>query len=176
MCRTGCCASMDPFWGAAVPPAAHFAARRFAARWLLVFVCLAAAAAAGRAQQSHRGARSACLAGHLAVRCGAGGDEPLDTQYRLGEYNYASDFGSQPFPTLVPMRHFSAKRAAADPVFPVCEPGRWQVIRGSIGSCIGSRAVRSLPLWLLGCGDTTGGGACSLPRLPAVPAMRPPGR
>lgn len=29
-------------------------------------------------------------------------------QYRLGEYNYASDFGSQPFPTLVPMRHFSA--------------------------------------------------------------------
>ena len=32
----------------------------------------------------------------------------LDTQYRLGEYNYASDFGSQPFPTLVPMRHFSA--------------------------------------------------------------------
>ena len=32
----------------------------------------------------------------------------FDVQYRLGEYNYASDFGSQPFPTLVPMRHFSA--------------------------------------------------------------------
>ena len=32
----------------------------------------------------------------------------FDAQYRLGEYNYASDFGSQPFPTLVPMRHFSA--------------------------------------------------------------------
>jgi len=32
----------------------------------------------------------------------------LDTRYRLGEYNYASDFHSQPFPTLVPVRHFSA--------------------------------------------------------------------
>jgi hypothetical protein len=32
----------------------------------------------------------------------------LDTQYRLGEYNYASDFQSEPFPTLVPVRHFSA--------------------------------------------------------------------
>jgi len=26
----------------------------------------------------------------------------------LGEYNYASDFHSQEFPTLVPVRHFSA--------------------------------------------------------------------
>ena len=32
----------------------------------------------------------------------------FDAQYRLGEYNYASDFRSQSFPTLVPMRHFSA--------------------------------------------------------------------
>lgn len=31
-----------------------------------------------------------------------------DAQYRLGEYNYASDFRNQAFPTLVPMRHFSA--------------------------------------------------------------------
>ncbi|MCU1277945.1 MAG: TonB family protein / TonB-dependent receptor [bacterium] len=32
----------------------------------------------------------------------------FDTKYRLGEYNYASDFHSQPFPTLVPVRHFTA--------------------------------------------------------------------
>jgi TonB family protein len=32
----------------------------------------------------------------------------LDNQYRLGEYNYASDFHSQAFPTLVPVRQFSA--------------------------------------------------------------------
>jgi hypothetical protein len=32
----------------------------------------------------------------------------LDRRYRLGEYNYASDFGSQPAPTLVPQRHFAA--------------------------------------------------------------------
>jgi TonB family protein len=32
----------------------------------------------------------------------------LDTRYRLGEYNYASDFHSQAAPTLVPVRHFSA--------------------------------------------------------------------
>jgi TonB family protein len=32
----------------------------------------------------------------------------LDTQYRLGEYNYASDFHSQQTPTLVPVRHFTA--------------------------------------------------------------------
>lgn len=32
----------------------------------------------------------------------------LDTRYRLGEYNYASDFHSQQTPTLVPVRHFSA--------------------------------------------------------------------
>lgn len=32
----------------------------------------------------------------------------LDNQYRLGEYNYESDFHSQAFPTLVPVRHFSA--------------------------------------------------------------------
>lgn len=32
----------------------------------------------------------------------------LNTQYRLGEYNYASDFHSQAQPTLVPVRHFTA--------------------------------------------------------------------
>jgi len=32
----------------------------------------------------------------------------LDRRYRLGEYNYASDFKSQEQPTLVPMRHFTA--------------------------------------------------------------------
>jgi hypothetical protein len=32
----------------------------------------------------------------------------LDTQYRLGEFNYASDFHSEPAPTLVPVRHFTA--------------------------------------------------------------------
>jgi hypothetical protein len=32
----------------------------------------------------------------------------LDTRYRLGEYNYASDFHSQPQPTLVPERAFTA--------------------------------------------------------------------
>jgi iron complex outermembrane receptor protein len=32
----------------------------------------------------------------------------LNAQYRLGEYNYASDFHSQPQPTLVPDRTFTA--------------------------------------------------------------------
>jgi hypothetical protein len=32
----------------------------------------------------------------------------LDTKYRLGEFNFASDFHSQPQPTLVPQRLFSA--------------------------------------------------------------------
>jgi outer membrane receptor protein involved in Fe transport len=32
----------------------------------------------------------------------------LDKRYRLGEYNYVSDFHSQSQPTLVPARHFSA--------------------------------------------------------------------
>ena len=32
----------------------------------------------------------------------------LGRQYRLGEYNYVSDFRSAPYPTLVPARHFSA--------------------------------------------------------------------
>lgn len=32
----------------------------------------------------------------------------LDNRYRLGEYNYASDFHSQPQPTLVPERAFTA--------------------------------------------------------------------
>jgi outer membrane receptor protein involved in Fe transport len=32
----------------------------------------------------------------------------LDTQYRLGEYNYRSDFHSQAEPTLAVARHFTA--------------------------------------------------------------------
>lgn len=32
----------------------------------------------------------------------------LGRQYRIGEYNYVSDFRSAPYPTLVPARHFSA--------------------------------------------------------------------
>jgi len=32
----------------------------------------------------------------------------LDTQYRLGEFNFASDFHSQPQPSLVPERAFTA--------------------------------------------------------------------
>ncbi len=32
----------------------------------------------------------------------------LNSHYRLGEYNYASDFHSAPEPTLVPSRHFTA--------------------------------------------------------------------
>jgi len=32
----------------------------------------------------------------------------LDRQYRLSEYNYASDFRSQPYPTQVATRHFTA--------------------------------------------------------------------
>ncbi len=32
----------------------------------------------------------------------------LDRKYRLGEYNYASDFHSRPFPTLLAARHYSA--------------------------------------------------------------------
>ncbi len=32
----------------------------------------------------------------------------FNSQYRLGEYNYASDFHSQAEPTLVPSRHFAA--------------------------------------------------------------------
>ncbi|MFI5308775.1 MAG: TonB family protein, partial [Polyangiales bacterium] len=32
----------------------------------------------------------------------------FDRRYRLGEYNYVSDFHSEPLPTLVPVRHFAA--------------------------------------------------------------------
>ena len=41
-------------------------------------------------------------------RFGSSPTNLLDTQYRLGEYNYASDFHSQPQPTLVPERTFTA--------------------------------------------------------------------
>jgi TonB family protein len=39
---------------------------------------------------------------------GIAGQNLTDNQYRQGEYNYASDFHSQSFPTLVPVRHFTA--------------------------------------------------------------------
>ena len=32
----------------------------------------------------------------------------MDARYRLGEYNFASDFHSQGSATLVPSRHFAA--------------------------------------------------------------------
>jgi iron complex outermembrane receptor protein len=37
----------------------------------------------------------------------------LGRQYRLGEYNYASDFHSQEAPSLSPVRHFSAGQPRA---------------------------------------------------------------
>jgi hypothetical protein len=43
---------------------------------------------------------------HYSIRFAA--TNLLDTQYRLGEYNYASDFKSQQQPTLVPERTFTA--------------------------------------------------------------------
>jgi outer membrane receptor protein involved in Fe transport len=42
------------------------------------------------------------------LKLGISATNLLDTRYRLGEFNYASDFHSQPAPTLVPVRHFSA--------------------------------------------------------------------
>ncbi len=63
--------------------------------------------------QGERSDRIFTLDAHLAADWGAWrvslrGQNLLDTQYRLGEYNYASDFHSQPSPTLVPARAFSA--------------------------------------------------------------------
>ncbi|HEY2596546.1 MAG TPA: TonB-dependent receptor, partial [Chloroflexota bacterium] len=46
--------------------------------------------------------------GWPAFRAGIAITNLLNTQYRLGEYNFASDFHSQSEPTLVPVRHFSA--------------------------------------------------------------------
>ncbi len=43
---------------------------------------------------------------HYQVRLSA--TNVLDNRYRLGEYNYASDFKSRPQPTLVPEREFTA--------------------------------------------------------------------
>ena len=40
----------------------------------------------------------------LAITC----TNLLDRRYRIGEYNYVSDFRSASYPTLVPARHFSA--------------------------------------------------------------------
>jgi iron complex outermembrane recepter protein len=45
---------------------------------------------------------------YRAVAVGLISTNLLDRRYRLGEYNYASDFGSQPYPTLVAARHFAA--------------------------------------------------------------------
>jgi iron complex outermembrane receptor protein len=50
---------------------------------------------------------SASLAfGHFALELAA--QNLLDSRYRLGEYQYASDFHSRGWPTLVPARHFTA--------------------------------------------------------------------
>jgi iron complex outermembrane recepter protein len=43
---------------------------------------------------------------NVSVECAA--MNLLDRRYRLGEYNYASDFRSRAWPTLVPARHFTA--------------------------------------------------------------------
>ena len=43
-----------------------------------------------------------------AFSLGVIGTNLLDREYRLGEYNYTSNFRSQPYPTLVAARHFSA--------------------------------------------------------------------
>jgi hypothetical protein len=42
------------------------------------------------------------------IETGIAAQNLLDTKYRLGEYNYASDFHSQTQPTLVPARAFTA--------------------------------------------------------------------
>ena len=46
--------------------------------------------------------------GYRNVELGIEAKNLLDRQYRLGEYNYVSDFGSEEQPTLVPARHFTA--------------------------------------------------------------------
>lgn len=43
-----------------------------------------------------------------AVSLGLTATNLLDRRYRIGEYNYASDFRSQAYPTLVASRHFAA--------------------------------------------------------------------
>ena len=45
---------------------------------------------------------------YRAVSLGLISTNLLDRRYRLGEYNYSSDFGSQAYPTLVAARHFAA--------------------------------------------------------------------
>lgn len=42
------------------------------------------------------------------VQLGVSCTNLFDSRYRLGEYNYASDFHTAPYPTLVPSRMFSA--------------------------------------------------------------------
>ncbi|HVV85079.1 MAG TPA: TonB family protein, partial [Kofleriaceae bacterium] len=46
--------------------------------------------------------------GWRRYRLGVQAENLLDTRYRLGEYNYASDFHSQAQPTLTIARHFTA--------------------------------------------------------------------
>ncbi len=48
------------------------------------------------------------LVGWPFLQVGLSATNLLNTQYRLGEYNYASDFHSRTEPTLVPVRHFTA--------------------------------------------------------------------
>ncbi|CAN5771164.1 hypothetical protein BH11MYX4_BH11MYX4_44260 [soil metagenome] len=45
---------------------------------------------------------------YRAVQVGLVCTNLFDRRYRIGEYNYASDFRSRDYPTLVPARHFSA--------------------------------------------------------------------
>ena len=46
--------------------------------------------------------------GWPVLRAGLSITNILNTEYRLGEYNFASDFHTQSEPTLVPVRHFAA--------------------------------------------------------------------
>ena len=57
-----------------------------------------------RAQRHHLHRRRVGDAGWWLFELGLVGTNLLDTQYRLGEYNYASDFHREPHPTLVPVR------------------------------------------------------------------------
>ena len=45
---------------------------------------------------------------YRAVQVGIICTNLFDRRYRIGEYNYASDFKSRDYPTLVAARHFSA--------------------------------------------------------------------
>lgn len=51
---------------------------------------------------------AAASVGWKSLELGLQVNNLLDNRYRLGEYNYPSDFHSEPTPTLVPERHFTA--------------------------------------------------------------------